>query len=133
MTTITRTFDGEDFEIEKLKAVLNKAGLSFDSVAHINDGDFEEFTHEFSLALSDLECSGEYSFSPGRMYMSNGDPGYPDESSFDDFSIEEVSILGKKIDITDCLTSKVLAKLEEEICEKASEYCGPDEQEYEND
>ena len=133
MTTITRSFDGGDFNIDKLKIELNKAGLSLDSVSILDNGVFEDFTSEFYQALSDLECSGEYSYSPGCMYMRNGDPGYPDESSFDDFAVEVVSILGKKIDITDCLTDRTLNSIEVGICEKASEDASPQEQEYDND
>lgn len=30
-----------------------------------------------------VEARASYYFSPGRMYMPNGDPGYPDESEFE--------------------------------------------------
>lgn len=30
-----------------------------------------------------VEASTSYYFSPGRMYIPNGDPGYPDESDFE--------------------------------------------------
>lgn len=36
-----------------------------------------------------VNASATYSFRPGRMYMPNGDPGYPDE---EDFEIEEFNV-----------------------------------------
>ena len=37
-----------------------------------------------------VEASASYYFSPGRMYMPNGDPGYPDES---DFELQDVDAI----------------------------------------
>lgn len=31
----------------------------------------------------DVEAEASYYYSPGRMYMRNGDPGYPPDESFD--------------------------------------------------
>lgn len=41
---------------------------------------------------ADVLARGTYSFRKGRMYMRNGDPGYPDEESFeiDDIEVEAV-------------------------------------------
>lgn len=40
-----------------------------------------------------VECrvSGDYYYRPGKMYMRNGDPGYPEEEEIDDIAIEEIA------------------------------------------
>ena len=35
-----------------------------------------------------VQAEATYSSTPGRMYMANGDPGYPDEEEFDIDSID---------------------------------------------
>lgn len=42
-----------------------------------------------------VEASASYYYSPGRMYMSNGDPGYPEESELE---IEDVSSTWYEVD-----------------------------------
>jgi len=120
--TVKESFDEESFNIDKLKIELNRVGISFDYVAMLDNGEFECFTNEFTNALDELECSAQISFTKGCMYERNGDPGYPDESEFEDLDIEEVSILGKKINIVDCLTAKTLEDLEIKLCEKEEDY-----------
>ena len=44
--------------------------------------------------LVDVEASGSLIYSPGRMYMPNGDPGYPDES---ELTIEDIDSTWRKI------------------------------------
>lgn len=49
---------------------------------------------EFEYNGFDIEytvnVSADYYYDPGRMYMPNGDPGYPPESSIDNFKVEDV-------------------------------------------
>lgn len=117
-STVKESFDEGSFNIDKLKTELNNVGISFDSIANLADGEFEDFKSDFSKALESLECSAQISFTKGCMYERNGDPGYPDESEFEDLDIEEVSILGKKINIVDCLTAGTLEDLEIKLCER---------------
>ena len=44
--------------------------------------------------LVDVEASGSLIYAPGRMYMPNGDPGYPDES---ELTIEDIDSTWRKI------------------------------------
>ena len=59
--------------------------------------------------------------SPGKMYLRNGDPGYPEEPA--EVEIDEVLIntfkMGKSelIDIKEALSKFVLDKIEEELLE----------------
>lgn len=119
---INYSFEEEHFNIDKLKAELNRVGLSFDSVSSLDNGEFECFTNEFTNALEGVTCSASISFTKGCMYTRNGDPGYPDESEFEDLEVDDISILGKKISILKCLTSNTLNDLEVKLCEQEQEY-----------
>ena len=46
---------------------------------------WESYTVEYTVNVS-----GEYYFQKGRMYMPNGDPGYPDEEDYEGPFFEEV-------------------------------------------
>lgn len=37
-----------------------------------------------------VNCECSYYYDPGRMYMPNGDPGYPPEESYDDIAITDI-------------------------------------------
>lgn len=52
---------------------------------------------------ADVSARGTYSFSRGRMYMRNGDPGYPDEEDFeiDDIEVEAVFKDGTEVPYVD--------------------------------
>lgn len=118
---INYSFDEESLNIDKLKVELNRVGLSFDSVAHLDNGEFECFTNEFTAALDGVQCSARVSFTKGCMYMRNGDPGYPDESDFEDLEVEEIAILGKKISILDCLDPKTVNDLEIRLIDQGND------------
>lgn len=47
------------------------------------------FTYEDEQYEATVQASATYYFRKGRMYMRNGDPGYPDE---EDFDIDEVEV-----------------------------------------
>ena len=47
---------------------------------------WESYTVEYTARVS-----GEYYFQKGRMYMPNGDPGYPDEEDYEGPFFEEVA------------------------------------------
>lgn len=42
-----------------------------------------------------VEATADYYYSPGRMYMQNGDPGYPPD---EDFEIEDVEATWYEVD-----------------------------------
>jgi hypothetical protein len=125
------TFEEEDFDIEKLTSELAKALIMPDSVLEIFESEFQCFSSAFGKILTDVEVTANVSFTRGCMYMSNGDPGYPDEEEFE-LLIDDIIIGEKKFNFQDCLTPKCLERLEIEIWEKAADD-GPEEQEYDND
>lgn len=47
--------------------------------------DYEDLSIEYTVSVK-----GDYYYSPGRMYMPNGDPGYPDEESIDDTEVTDI-------------------------------------------
>lgn len=55
------------------------------------------FTHSFEREGYYIEYTAiatcDYYYRPGRMYMRNGDPGYPEEESYDDIMIDDVEEL----------------------------------------
>ena len=54
---------------------------------------------------------------PGKMYMPNGDPGYPDEPA--EVVINKISIDGEEL--TDLLSEGVIRRIEEVCYEKGDE------------
>jgi len=54
------------------------------------------FTYEGREYVADVTAKATYYYRPGRKYMANGDPGYPDEESFDIDDIEVHSIRDKE-------------------------------------
>jgi hypothetical protein len=60
-----------------------------------------------------VEVDYTYFHSFGRMYMSNGDPGYPDEEDID-FTVKTYN----GVDITANLTEKECERIDEEIREE---------------
>lgn len=64
----------------------------------------------------DVTAHGIYTHTPGRRYMPNGDPGYPDE---DDFEIEDVEAVwynedGKQVAAMPEMDDKLTSYLEDE-------------------
>ena len=114
----TTDFDISFIDLDKLVKELHKEEIPVESAIDLVN---EEFTNEFQAALDDLEVSATCYFSRGCFYLPNGDPGFPDESGIEDVGVEAVSFLGKKLDITDCLTSKMLDHIENVLWEKFRE------------
>jgi len=127
----TRTFEEEDFDIEKLTAELSKNLIIPDSVLEIFEGEFQCFSSVFTDILTDVGMTVNLSFTKGCMYLRNGDPGYPDEEEFE-LLVDDIMIGEKKFNFQDCLTAKCLESVEIEMWEKAADD-GPEEQEYDND
>lgn len=73
------------------------------------------------------EASGTYS--PGRMYMSNGDPGYPEEFDMEVEEVEIDSILwqnpetGETVDIEECPQTRFIWDAVHAYCEQDAEDC----------
>lgn len=49
-----------------------------------------ELEHDDLSIEYTVSVNGDYYYSPGRMYMPNGDPGYPDEESIDDTEVTDI-------------------------------------------
>lgn len=49
-----------------------------------------EFEHDDLSIEYTVSVAGDYYYSPGRMYMPNGDPGYPDEENIDDTEVTDI-------------------------------------------
>lgn len=72
---------------------------------------------EGTITYDGVEIDIEFQYEPlvpGRMYMSNGDPGYPDEGG--EFYIEKAFIGGQ--DVTDLLGEDKLESIAEAYQEK---------------
>ena len=79
---------------------------------------------ELCLYGTDLEVRVTFTYTPGmpgKMYLRNGDPGYPEEPA--EVEIDEVIVrsyrMGKveEINIKDALSKPALDKIEEELLE----------------
>jgi hypothetical protein len=79
---------------------------------------------EVTLPLTDLEVKVKFTFTPrlpGKMYLRNGDPGYPSEPA--EVEIDEVLVssyrMGKveMINVKEILKKEVLDRIEEELLE----------------
>lgn len=114
----TTDLDISCFDLDKLIKELQKEEIPIESAIDLVN---EELTNEFQDVLFDLEVSATCFFSRGCYYLPNGDPGFPDESGIEDLYVEVVSFLGKKLDITDCLTSKTFDYFENVLWEKFRE------------
>jgi hypothetical protein len=131
-TTVRVSFDEEDFILDELRTELNKHGIVFDSIASFEEnGELESFTSEFDKVLQHVNVSASVYNDPGRMYMSNGDPGYPEESGCEDIELEPVYFRGKKLDLN-CINESALRRCEEALWDKFSEpdYDCPDRNYY---
>lgn len=115
------SFDEDDFNIEKLAAEMVKSNINVDSLLSFDNGEFQCFDNTFSVMLDSVNVSAQISFTRGCMYMRNGDPGYPDESEFEDLEVAGVLINGTSFIFQDCLTKKCLDKIEEHIWEKSTD------------
>lgn len=120
--SIKHSLSSSDFDLDKLKTELLTHAISFDMIASLDDqGEFEDFTNEFEKALVWLHVEASMYHDPGRMYMSNGDPGYPEESGCEDITVEKVPFQGKQLDVNDCLTDSALEEIEVALWEQFSD------------
>ena len=64
-----------------------------------------------------LYAEAEYSYTPGRMYMRNGDPGYPDDEELEVTHVEMsgVTELDSGKEVTD---KDILQKIEDEVTDE---------------
>jgi hypothetical protein len=60
-------------------------------------------------------AEAEYSYSPGRMYMSNGDPGYPDDEEIEITDLQVYNIRPKVND------KKIIEQIEEDVTDQLYE------------
>jgi len=78
---------------------------------------------EINITINDVELTlvGEYSPGyEGRMYMSNGDPGYPGEPA----GFEEFDILHKGESIIDVLSDNMIREIEAMAVNQINQPCG---------
>lgn len=62
---------------------------------------------------TEVELEGTVTkYCPARMYLSNGDPGYPEEGG----ELEDFAVMLNGKDITDTLSKDVIERLEEAFC-----------------
>jgi hypothetical protein len=66
---------------------------------HYKNDDFE-VELDGNIYRADLDATAEYSYTPGRMYMPNGDPGYPPDEDFEIVDVDFVLFDGET-EITD--------------------------------
>ena len=120
--SIKHSLSSSDFDLDKLKTELLTHAIPFDMIASLDDqGEFEDFTSEFDKVLVSLGVEASMYHDSGRMYMSNGDPGYPEESGCEDITVEKVSFQGKQLDLNDCLIDSALEEIEVALWEKFSD------------
>jgi hypothetical protein len=71
---------------------------------------------EITLPLTDLEVKVNFTFTPGRpgkMYLRNGDPGYPDDPA----EVELLEVIVGEDNIIDALSDKVVEMIEDNLLE----------------
>lgn len=61
-----------------------------------------------------VDATADYTYDPGRMYMANGDPGYPPEESFELDTVDAVwyDEEGNEVVATDAMTTSLYDYLE---------------------
>lgn len=85
-------------------------------------GDYSNDALELEIGdtnyLIAVNASAKYSYYPGRAYMPNGDPGYPDECDFEITDVEsywfEVDENGNETEVSD-VTREMECALEEHL------------------
>lgn len=62
---------------------------------------------------AEVHAKATYTHIPGRRYMSNGDPGYPDEDDFeiDDIEVETVFLDGEEVPYEDDMYDSIESAL----------------------
>ena len=77
-------------------------------------------TSEMTLPFTDLQVNVRFVYTqavPGRQYMANGNPGYPDEPA----ECELISVTTiEGLDLTQALSQECLDRLEEMIIEDSA-------------
>lgn len=56
------------------------------------------FTHQERGLVATVEATAEHWYQPGRRYMANGDPGYPEEDEIEDIEFDVTEIRDKETD-----------------------------------
>lgn len=83
--------------------------------------------YEYEVYEIEFSANGTYYYDSGRMYMPNGDPGYPPEEDFDvdevtldfvrDKSAEAIKAGTDEVDVYDSLDTETKELIEEAIVE----------------
>ena len=101
---------------------------------HFNQDELELTVNGRELTV-DVQATGTYTHIPGRRYMANGDPGYPDE---DDFEIDNVEATwydedGKRIPETEDMAEALDSYLREKADWEDDDPPEPDYDDYVDD
>lgn len=116
-------------EINKLKRSLKMASGRF-NVSYVEEDGFE-ITHGEVVLTVYGTCEGEYSwyYSPGRMTLANGDPGYPEEGELEQESfncwVDTIEIDGEEqedMTLSDAEMEKFEAYMSEKLTDVANEH-----------
>lgn len=87
-----------------------------------------EFEYEDKFYKVDVEAYATYEYDPGCMYMRNGDPGYPPESSFDIDSVDSTWYLINEDDsLTKVEATEAMKDALREFLEANSDWFEPKE------
>ena len=90
--------DPEDFEDDVAESICDTLCIGYEGDDDNEPFECEDSDAEFLLELIEVYTSGEPTisrhFTPGRMYMPNGDPGYPDEYDYEvDGDLEGIGLI----------------------------------------
>lgn len=95
---------------------------------YVYTNDDLEFEYDAKFYKIDVEAHATYEYDPGCMYMRNGDPGYPPESSFDIDSVDSTWYLINEDDsLTKVEATKEMKAALQEYLDNNSDWFEPEE------
>jgi hypothetical protein len=115
--SINYTITEEDIDNEALLKELNRVGLIVEHIFDIED-DYLIFKEGMDSKFEDLRVTANCHYIPECRYQRNGDPGWPAEQDLEDLNMEEVEVMGKKINVLNIISDDVVDKIEEKIWEE---------------
>ena len=100
------------------------------------DGDVN-FTYQGRDLVATVKATAEHWYQPGRRYMANGDPGYPEENEIEDVEFDVTALKDAETDETVEYTEDMVEYVDAAVQETAEweepepEYDEPDYDYYE--
>lgn len=96
------------------------------------DGDVN-FTYQERDLVATVEATAEHWYQPGRRYMPNGDPGYPEEDEINNVEFTVTKVRDAETDEAVDYIEDMQDEVEAAICEAAEwEDDSPDEPDYDD-